>query len=80
MESIPPRHPPEEERFPEAADVGAGADIRLGDDADAVAGGEEELADHGDAHIWAVHVTVSRYQDDVEGSPAAGADLFRGDG
>lgn len=71
---------PEKFRFAEAGDVGAGGDIRLGDDSHPVAGGKETLADDGDAYIGTVYVGVSSDQDHVEPRPAAGEDFLRGDG
>ncbi len=71
---------PEKFRFAEAGDIGAGGNVRLGNNTHPVAGGKETLADEGDPDTGTVNIGVSRDQDHVEPLPAAGADFFRSDG
>ena len=71
------RDAPEEPRLAETGDIIFRAHVRLGDDPHAVSGGEQPLADHGDADKGAVQVAVSADQDHVEPRPAEIPDLLR---
>lgn len=61
---------PEEDWLAQAADIGGFIDVWLGDDTDAVACLEEQLADEGGADEGAVDIAVAGDEDDVERVPA----------
>jgi hypothetical protein len=69
-------HAPEQLWLSQPPDVGVGMNIRLGDDAHAIARLQEHLADDRYTDEGAVDVAIARHEDDVEPVPAEGIEFL----